>query len=150
MSRPNVSGRLQKLSVMLGEHNITYRPRTSVKGQVLAYFLTEMPNENLPITPMAETQQESWTLFTDGSSCVDGFGAGLILTSQEGTKFTYALRFQFAASNNEAGQSSSRDVRRQIGKHDQIPGKSQKLGQRICNTPKLGRSGILGLGRITS
>nr|GEY54992.1 reverse transcriptase domain-containing protein [Tanacetum cinerariifolium] len=28
--------------------------------------------------------------------------AGLILTSLEGTKFTYALRFQFTASNNEA------------------------------------------------
>ncbi|GKA01290.1 reverse transcriptase domain-containing protein [Tanacetum coccineum] len=32
MSRPEVAGRLQKWSIMLGEHNITYRPRTSVKG----------------------------------------------------------------------------------------------------------------------
>ncbi|GJX72690.1 reverse transcriptase domain-containing protein [Tanacetum coccineum] len=32
----------------------------------------------------------------------DGSGAGLILTSPEGTEFTYALRFQFTASNNEA------------------------------------------------
>nr|GEW25833.1 reverse transcriptase domain-containing protein [Tanacetum cinerariifolium] len=45
MSRPNVAGRLQKWSVMLEEHNITYRPRTSVKGQVLADFLAEMPDE---------------------------------------------------------------------------------------------------------
>nr|GEV17661.1 reverse transcriptase domain-containing protein [Tanacetum cinerariifolium] len=89
-------------SVMLGEHNITYRPRTSVKGQVLADFLVEMPDENPPDASVVETQQEPWTLFTDGSSCVDGSGAGLILTSPEGTKFTYALRFQFAASNNEA------------------------------------------------
>nr|GEV15654.1 reverse transcriptase domain-containing protein [Tanacetum cinerariifolium] len=51
----------------------------------------------------AETQKEPWTLFTDGSSCVDGSGAGLILTSPEGVEFTYALRFQFTASNNEAG-----------------------------------------------
>nr|GFB85312.1 reverse transcriptase domain-containing protein [Tanacetum cinerariifolium]GFB85329.1 reverse transcriptase domain-containing protein [Tanacetum cinerariifolium] len=29
-------------------------------------------------------------------------GAGLILTNSEGVEFTYALRFQFAASNNEA------------------------------------------------
>nr|GEZ93198.1 reverse transcriptase domain-containing protein [Tanacetum cinerariifolium] len=36
------------------------------------------------------------------SSCVDGSGAGLILTSPEGVEFTYALRFQFIASNNEA------------------------------------------------
>nr|GEZ64297.1 reverse transcriptase domain-containing protein [Tanacetum cinerariifolium] len=48
------------------------------------------------------TQEEQWTLFTDGSSCVDGSGAGLILTNPEGVEFTYALRFQFAASNNEA------------------------------------------------
>nr|GEX07932.1 reverse transcriptase domain-containing protein [Tanacetum cinerariifolium] len=89
-------------SVMLGEHNITYRPRTSVKGQILADFLTEMPDENPPAAPVAETQQEPWTPFTDGSSCVDVFSAGLILTNPEGIEFTYALRFQFAASNNEA------------------------------------------------
>ncbi|GJX14366.1 reverse transcriptase domain-containing protein [Tanacetum coccineum] len=37
-----------------------------------------------------------------GSSCIDGSGAGLILTSPDGAEFTYALRFQFTASNNEA------------------------------------------------
>nr|GEV38750.1 reverse transcriptase domain-containing protein [Tanacetum cinerariifolium] len=47
-------------------------------------------------------QEEPWTLFTDSSSCVDGSGAGLILTNPEGVEFTYALRFQFTASNNEA------------------------------------------------
>ncbi|GKD62823.1 reverse transcriptase domain-containing protein, partial [Tanacetum coccineum] len=102
MSRPDVAGRLQKWSVMLGEHNITYRPRTSVKGQILADFLVEKPNENPPNTPVVATPPEPWTLFMDGSSCVDGPGAGLILTSPEGTKFTYALRFQFTASNNDA------------------------------------------------
>nr|GEX08848.1 reverse transcriptase domain-containing protein [Tanacetum cinerariifolium] len=40
--------------------------------------------------------------WTDGLSCVDGSGVGLILTNPEGIEFTYALRFQFAASNNEA------------------------------------------------
>nr|GEY13836.1 reverse transcriptase domain-containing protein [Tanacetum cinerariifolium] len=48
-----------------------------------------------------ETQEEPWTLFTDDSSCVDGSGAGLILTSPDGVEFTYALRFQFTTSNNE-------------------------------------------------
>ncbi|GJZ73260.1 hypothetical protein Tco_0637406 [Tanacetum coccineum] len=45
ISCPDVAGRLQKRSVMLGEHNITYRPRTSVKGQILADFLVEKPDE---------------------------------------------------------------------------------------------------------
>nr|GFB62171.1 reverse transcriptase domain-containing protein [Tanacetum cinerariifolium] len=77
MSRPDVAGRLQKWSIMLGEHNIIYRPRTSIKGQILVDFLNEIP-ENA------------------------SQGAGLILTNPEGVEFTYALRFQFAASNNEA------------------------------------------------
>ncbi|GJY34969.1 reverse transcriptase domain-containing protein [Tanacetum coccineum] len=82
--RPDVAGRLQKWRVMLGEHNITYRPRTSVKGQILADFLVEKPDESPPDTSMVETSQDPWTLFTDRSSCVDGSGAGLILTSPEG------------------------------------------------------------------
>nr|GEV39418.1 hypothetical protein [Tanacetum cinerariifolium] len=78
------------------------RPRTSVKGQILADFLIEMSGENPQAALVAETQQEPWTLFTDGSSCVDGSGARLILTNPKGIEFTYALIFQFAASNNEA------------------------------------------------
>ncbi|GKF29938.1 reverse transcriptase domain-containing protein, partial [Tanacetum coccineum] len=61
--------------------------RTSVKGQILADFLVEKPDENPPDTSIVETLQEPWILFTDGSSCVDGSGAGLILTSPEGTEF---------------------------------------------------------------
>ncbi|GKB50097.1 reverse transcriptase domain-containing protein, partial [Tanacetum coccineum] len=69
---------------------------------ILADFLVEKPEENLPETLAMDIPLEPWTLFMDGSSCIDGSGAGLILTSPEGTKFTYALRFQFTASNNEA------------------------------------------------
>nr|GEY25925.1 reverse transcriptase domain-containing protein [Tanacetum cinerariifolium] len=78
------------------------RPRTSVKEQILADFLIEMPGDVSQVVTAVETQEEPWTLFTDGSSCVDGSGARLILTSPEGVEFTYALRFQFTASNNEA------------------------------------------------
>ncbi|GKD87095.1 reverse transcriptase domain-containing protein [Tanacetum coccineum] len=74
-------------SVMLGEHNITYRPQTSMKGQILVDFLVEKPDEIPSDTPMVEIPQEPWTLFTDRSSCIDGFGAGLILTSPEGTEY---------------------------------------------------------------
>ncbi|GKB62260.1 reverse transcriptase domain-containing protein [Tanacetum coccineum] len=102
MSRHDVAGRLQKWSIMLGEHNITYRPRTSVKGQILAGFLMEKPEEASADMSEKEALQEPWTIFMDGSSCIDGSGAGLILTSPDGAEFTYALRFQFTASNNEA------------------------------------------------
>ncbi|GKD86741.1 reverse transcriptase domain-containing protein [Tanacetum coccineum] len=89
-------------SVLLGEHNISYRPRTTVKGQILADFLIKKP-ETDAVLPQSEVKlQEPWILFTDGSSCVDGLGAGLILTYPEGMEFTYALRFEFTATNNEA------------------------------------------------
>ncbi|GKB31674.1 reverse transcriptase domain-containing protein [Tanacetum coccineum] len=49
-----------------------------------------------------EELPEPWTLFADGSSCIDGSGAGLILTTPEGVEFTYAMRFRFENTNNEA------------------------------------------------
>ncbi|GJV10606.1 reverse transcriptase domain-containing protein, partial [Tanacetum coccineum] len=104
LSRPEVAGRLQKWSIELGEYDIQYRPRTSVKGQILADFIVERPEDDPLDTPMEAEEElpDPWTLFTDGSSCVDGSGAGLILTNPEGAEFTYALRFRFDATNNEA------------------------------------------------
>nr|GEU74324.1 reverse transcriptase domain-containing protein [Tanacetum cinerariifolium] len=49
-----------------------------------------------------EELPEPGILFTDGSSCTYGFGAGLILTNPKGVEFTYSLRFRFDATNNEA------------------------------------------------
>lgn len=45
---------------------------------------------------------QRWTLHTDGDSNKEGSGAGLILTSLTGEELTYALRFDFHTSNNEA------------------------------------------------
>ncbi|GJR36889.1 reverse transcriptase domain-containing protein [Tanacetum coccineum] len=104
LSRPEVARRLQKWSIELGEYAIHYRPRVSVKGHILADFIVERPEEDSPDTLMKEAEEltEPWILFTDGSSCTDGSGAGLILTNPEGMEFTYALRFRFDATNNEA------------------------------------------------
>ncbi|GJV31562.1 reverse transcriptase domain-containing protein [Tanacetum coccineum] len=104
LSRPEVAGRLHKWSIELGEYAIHYRPRVSIKGQIFADFIVEQPEKESPDTLMGEEEKipEPWILFTDGSSCADGSGAGLILTNPEGMEFTYALRFRFDATNNEA------------------------------------------------
>ncbi|GJT11217.1 reverse transcriptase domain-containing protein [Tanacetum coccineum] len=104
LSRSEVVGRLQKWSIELEEYAIHYRPRVSVKGQILADFIVERPKEDSSDTPIEEKEEllEPWILFTDGSSCTDGSGVGLILTNPEGIEFTYALRFRFDATNNEA------------------------------------------------
>ncbi|GJQ96103.1 reverse transcriptase domain-containing protein [Tanacetum coccineum] len=77
---------MQKWSIQLGEFGIHYRPRVSVKGQVLADFIVERPEEEGQDDSAKEEEPlpARWTLFTDGSSCVDGWGAGVILTDPEG------------------------------------------------------------------
>nr|GEV67735.1 reverse transcriptase domain-containing protein [Tanacetum cinerariifolium] len=104
LSRSEVAGRLQKWSIELGEYAIHYRPRVSVKGKILADIIVERPEEGSSNT-LIEVEEElpkPWILFTDRSSCTDGSGAELILTNPEGVKFTYALRFRFDVTNNEA------------------------------------------------
>ncbi|GJY99192.1 reverse transcriptase domain-containing protein [Tanacetum coccineum] len=94
----------KKWSIELGEYAIHYRPRVSVKGKILADFIIERLEEDSPDTPMEVEEEfsEPWILFTEGSSCADGYGGGLILTNSEGAEFTYDLRFRFETTNNEA------------------------------------------------
>nr|GEV90069.1 reverse transcriptase domain-containing protein [Tanacetum cinerariifolium] len=77
----------------LGEHDIHYRTRNSVKGQILTDFIVKHPKDDSPDTQMEDEEEflDSWILFTDGSSCIDGFGAGLILTNPKGVEFTYVM-----------------------------------------------------------
>nr|GEX45205.1 hypothetical protein [Tanacetum cinerariifolium] len=81
---------------------INYTP--TVKGQILTEFIIERTNDDPPNTPMKDKEELSdpRILFPDGSSCIDGFGADLIIKNPKGTKFTYALRIRFNAINNEA------------------------------------------------
>ncbi|GJY79880.1 reverse transcriptase domain-containing protein, partial [Tanacetum coccineum] len=104
LASSEISGRMLKWKFELEGYDIQYRPRTAIKGQILADFIVERLEEGSPDELMTEPEvlPEPWKLFTDGSSCIDGSGAGLILTNLEGTEFTYAMRFRFEATNNEA------------------------------------------------
>ncbi|GJV63034.1 reverse transcriptase domain-containing protein [Tanacetum coccineum] len=97
--------RMEKLVLaLLSTSRRLKRLRTSIKGQILVDFIVERPDEESPDELMAGPKElpEPWTLFTDGSSCIDGSGAGMILSNPEGVEFTYAMRFRFEATNNEA------------------------------------------------
>ncbi|XP_022013788.1 uncharacterized protein LOC110913248 [Helianthus annuus] len=107
LARPEISGRLAKWAIELGGHNVVFRPRPSIKGQVLANFMTEVPDDKereCKAMEKAEKKQteESWLLYTDGASNEDGAGAGLRLVSPDKHKFTYAIRLDFKSTNNEA------------------------------------------------
>ncbi|XP_027156081.1 uncharacterized protein LOC113756723 [Coffea eugenioides] len=103
--RPEASGRLTKWAVELGEYDLSYEPRTAIKAQALADFLAELTFTEGPESTSAlpEVSTSSlWTLYVDGSSNGDGCGAGLLLEGPQGEVCSYALRFDFPATNNEA------------------------------------------------
>ncbi|GJU42059.1 reverse transcriptase domain-containing protein [Tanacetum coccineum] len=119
LSRPEVAGRLQKWSIELGEYAIHYRPRVSVKGQILADFIVERPEEESPDTLMGEEEElpEPWISpqkippgLQTNQSCTDGSGVGLN-THKPGRDGVY-LRFkiqivkQMGVKNHQANVDS--------------------------------------------
>ena len=108
LQRSDFSGRITRWGVYLGSLGVEYRPRTAIKGQILAEFMTEFqydPCSSSMLTP-AETQlgmvTEKWELFVDGVSNSKGSGAEIVLVSLEGLILEQAVRLKFSASNNEA------------------------------------------------
>ncbi|KAK3017188.1 hypothetical protein RJ639_007839 [Escallonia herrerae] len=85
LHKPDLSGRLVLWSVELGEFNIQYKPRPSIKGQALADFIVKC---TLPIdeneSHVDQPEVFAWTLYVDGSSNTKGSGAGLILKGPDG------------------------------------------------------------------
>ncbi|GJR70154.1 reverse transcriptase domain-containing protein [Tanacetum coccineum] len=66
LSSSEISGRMLKWKFELEGYDIQYRPRTAIKGQILADFIVERPEEESPDELMAEPEAlpEPWTLFT--------------------------------------------------------------------------------------
>ncbi|XP_076957922.1 uncharacterized protein LOC143633516 [Bidens hawaiensis] len=108
LAKPELSGRLAKWAIELGEHSIEYKPRHAIKGQVLADFITEVPAGNVqecllePPPPIPSDESQQWTLFTDRASSGERSGAGLKLINADGQEFTYAIKLNFKCTNNEA------------------------------------------------
>ena len=105
LSRPEASGRVVAWSVELGEYDLEYVPRTTIKAQALVDFMVGCtfsgpkdlePKEQLIRTP------GKWKLFVDGSVAGSKCGAGLILSSPDGFEICQAIRFTFPLTNNEA------------------------------------------------
>ncbi|GKA97005.1 reverse transcriptase domain-containing protein [Tanacetum coccineum] len=82
--------------ILLGTPNYTDHGPTHKAIERLEEDSLDAPME------VEEELTEPWILFTDGLSYTDGSEAGLILTNPEGAEFTYALRFRFETTNNEA------------------------------------------------
>jgi ribonuclease HI len=93
------SGRIAKWAVEIMGETISFAPWKAIKSQVLADFVAEWVDTQLPAAPI---QPELWTMFFDGSLMKTGAGAGLLFISPLGKHLRYMLRLHFPASNNVA------------------------------------------------
>jgi hypothetical protein len=82
----------------MGE-TISFAPRKAIKSQVLADFVAEWVDTQLPADPI---QPKLWTMFFDGSLMKTGASAGLLFISPLGKHLRYVLRLHFPVSNNMA------------------------------------------------
>jgi ribonuclease HI len=82
---------------------LAYAPRKAIKSQILADFVAEWMDTQLP--PL-QIQAECWTLYFDGSVMKTGAGASLLFISPLGEHMRYVVRLHFPASNNMAEYES--------------------------------------------
>ncbi|KAI5336927.1 hypothetical protein L3X38_016196 [Prunus dulcis] len=114
---PDASQRLMKWAIELSQYDLLYRPKTAIKAQALADFVAEF-------TPSAEKEKlvnqkkesskadgtsaepsqpgDMWQLRVDGASNQKGAGAGVVITTPDGTLLEQAITLGFPTSNNEA------------------------------------------------
>ena len=65
----------------LGEFDIEFCSRQAIKSQILADFVTEWTEIQLP-TPVAKP--EHWIMYFDGALNLEGAGAGVLFISPQG------------------------------------------------------------------
>jgi ribonuclease HI len=95
----DANGCIVKWSVELGEFEIEFCPRHAIKSQILADFVSEWTEIQMP--PPRE-RPEHWIMYFDGTLNLEGTGAGVLLISPQGEQLKYVLQIHYKASNNGA------------------------------------------------
>ena len=81
LKRLDFTGRIAKWGSRLGSFDIRYRPRSSVKGQVLANFIVKFtPKNDRKVICNAEIRL--WKAFVDGASNAMRARAGIFIITQ--------------------------------------------------------------------
>ena len=88
-----------KWAIELLPLDITHKPRRAIKPQVLADFVAEWTEAELPEEFGAYS---SWIMHFEGSKLLDGLGAGVVLASPTGDTVQYVLQILYTDSNNAA------------------------------------------------
>ena len=80
LKRSSFTGRIAKQRTRLGSFDIWYRPRSLVKGQILADFVSEFtPRKDQRVVCNVEARPQR--VFVDGAFSVMVSGAGIVMIS---------------------------------------------------------------------
>jgi len=85
-------------AIELSELDIQYRPRTAIKGQVVADFIVEFTLEDY----QGAEEMRQWNIYTDGSSNRRARGASVVIQTPKRDKIECMIRLDFPTTNNEA------------------------------------------------
>lgn len=115
MSKPILSGRLARWSLLFNEFEIVYVPQKALKGQALANFLADHPipadweiSEEFPDEDVLFIEVlQPWTMFFDGAARLEGAGAGVIFVSPQKQVLPYSFILSEKCSNNVAEYQAS-------------------------------------------
>jgi RNase H-like domain found in reverse transcriptase/Reverse transcriptase-like len=116
MTRPMLTDRLAKWTIILTEFDITYTPQKAIKGQALADFLAAHPiQDDSPLKCDFSNEEilhieegnPIWELYFDGASSIRpitglGIGVGLVFVTPEGGIIRHSLALTEPCTNNEA------------------------------------------------
>ncbi|XP_065624582.1 uncharacterized protein LOC136065385 [Quercus suber] len=97
--QPEAAGRMIQWAVELSQFDVEYHPRTAIKAQALADFIAEF---TYPDESNCASEDETWTIQTDGSSAQKRGGVGVVIITPTGEILKYGVRLRFPATNNEA------------------------------------------------
>ena len=86
----DATDRIAKWAIEFLPFDITYKPRRAIKSQVLADFVAEWTEAELPKEYGAYS---NWIMHFDGSKMLAGLGAGVVLTSPTGDTVNTYYRY---------------------------------------------------------
>ncbi|XP_074299286.1 uncharacterized protein LOC141630353 [Silene latifolia] len=96
------------LPTMTSGYDLKFEPRTAIKSQALADFVSDLSptlqeQTDSEILTISEAKREQvWELHVDGASNTKRAGVGLVLKSPQGEQIIQAVRCEFKATNNDA------------------------------------------------
>ena len=97
----DATGWIAKWAIDLLPFDISYKSRRAIKSHLLADFIAEWTEANLP---KEYDTYSNWVMHFDGSKMLAGLGASVVLTSPTGDIVQYVLQILilYTDSNNAA------------------------------------------------